>query len=254
MSYPTFEVIVVDNGCTDGTKKMVTLNFPKVKFIFEKRKGVVFARNTGAKYSNGELIAFTDDDCVVDSGWISALVSGFSSPKIGAVGGPVFHLNPEEIPEKFWCSRTKPLDFGKKNSFVTMLITGNLSIKSKLFKKIQFDESLLFHDSEDIDFCKAIIDLGFQLFYVPAAVVYHDIGAERINIMYITKRAFFSGISRFIVKRKRLNGILIPRFLRDLMASTFNFFYKRKVSDFYRLVVCYTSLLSSIFLILMHYE
>jgi len=254
MNYHNLEIIVVDNGCNDGTEKMISLNFPAVKFIKEQRKGVVFARNTGIKHAKGDIIAFTDDDCIVDSNWVSELISGFSSPKIGAVGGPVFHLHPEEIPEKFWCSRTEPLDLGKKKLAVKMLITGNLSVRSSIIKKIQFDESLLFHDSEDIDFCKAILDLGYQLFYIPSAIVYHDIDAERINIIYITKRAFFSGISRFIIKRKRINGILIPRFLRDLIASVFNFLHKRKVANFYRLVVCFTSLLSSIFLIIMRFE
>ena len=117
INYSNFEVVVVDNGCTDDTEEMVRRDFSNVNFIFEKKKGVVFARNAGSKFAKGEIIAYTDDDCIVDPNWISELVSGFSSPKIGAVGGPVFHLHPELIPEKFWCSRSKPLNLGKKRLF-----------------------------------------------------------------------------------------------------------------------------------------
>ena len=65
------EVIVVDGNSTDKTQEIVK-RYP-VKLIVEKRKGLNVARNTGIKCSKGEIIAFTDSDCIVPPDWLRRL-------------------------------------------------------------------------------------------------------------------------------------------------------------------------------------
>jgi len=250
MDYPKskFEVIVVDNGCIDDTKEMVKTLFNKVLLICEKRKGASFARNTGSKRAKGSIIAYTDDDCIVETDWLKNLISGFISEEIGGVGGPVFHLNPELMPEKLWCYRTSPLDLGNRKRYVEFLITGNLAIRSELFKKIKFDESLVFHSSEDIDFTRSITESGYKLLYVPNAKVYHDIDQSRSSFRYIFIRAFFAGISFYILEKKRSKALLFPKFLRFFIGSIFSFFTGLKVLNFYWLIQCFIALICSLFL------
>lgn len=79
------EIIVVDGNSTDGTREIVS-HYP-VKLLTEERPGLNAARNTGIKHSNGEIIAFTDVDCVAPKNWIRKIVEHFQSPHAGCVGG-----------------------------------------------------------------------------------------------------------------------------------------------------------------------
>jgi len=254
MDYPSsrFEVIVVDNCSTDGTREMVCKRFSKAKYIFEKRKGVVYARNTGWKHAKGAFVAYTDDDCIVDQFWLRSLANGFTSTEIGGVGGPVLLLRPEMIPQKFWKTPIGPFYLGNRKHFVEALITANLAISREVFEKVRFDASLLtYHlpDYEDIELCRSLTEAGYKILYTPDAKVYHNIDPKRANIRYLLRRAFFSGINRYIMERKRnAKGILMLKFLRALLGGFFDFFRGRKSANFFWLAVCFVSFLSSIVL------
>ena len=85
-----FEVIVVDNGSTDGTKDEVK-KFQKkldIKVIDEPKKGRGTARATGANEAKGEFLFYTDADAKVPKHWISGLMKYFEDPETVAVSGP----------------------------------------------------------------------------------------------------------------------------------------------------------------------
>jgi len=81
------EVIVVDGNSTDDTQEIVS-KFP-VGLLKEERPGLNAARNTGINHSKGEIIAFTDCDCVVPRNWIKRLTEDFRNPQVGCVGGNI---------------------------------------------------------------------------------------------------------------------------------------------------------------------
>jgi GT2 family glycosyltransferase len=255
LDYPAskFEVIVVDGGSEDGTREMVCRNFPKVNFVIEKRIGITHARNTGWKHAKGTIVAYTDDDCVVDRFWLRNLVSGITSTEIKGVGGPVLYLNPRLNAQKFHGTPVGPFYLGEKKHLLKKhenLITANLAVTSEVFSKIKFLESLTYNDSEDAEFCKSLMEAGYKLLYIPDAKVYHNVDPNRLSVSYLIKRAFFSGISFYIMERKRSSKLLlIPRSLRYFIGGMVNFFRKRRLADFYWLVKCLIILLSSVFLI-----
>ena len=80
VDYPNFETIVVDNASkTDATRKYVLgLGDSRVRLIDEPRPGLSRARNAGLLAATGDIVAFTDDDVVVDRYWLRALVDGFA--------------------------------------------------------------------------------------------------------------------------------------------------------------------------------
>lgn len=80
VDYPDFEVVVVDNApSTPLTHELIDEEFadPRVRYVLEPRAGLATARNTGLLAASGELVAFTDDDVLVDAGWLRGIVRGF---------------------------------------------------------------------------------------------------------------------------------------------------------------------------------
>src|SRR5690348_7949467 len=74
-SYPNFEVIVVDNGSTDGSVQFLKKFFPKVKIVqLDKNYGFAKAINNGVKSAQGNLVAFLNNDTLVDPKWLEYLV------------------------------------------------------------------------------------------------------------------------------------------------------------------------------------
>lgn len=259
LDYPPerFEVIVVDGDSSDNTKEMVTGDFPNAKFIVEKRKGIPYARNTGWKYAKGMFVAYTDDDCLVDKSWLKSLICGFTSVEIGAVGGPVQYLHPELISKDFYQTPVGLFNLGEKGRLLKPhenLITANIAIRSEVFRKTEFFESLVYSDSEDYEFCWSLMEAGFKLKYMPNAKVFHDINPKRVSMYYLLRRAFYSGISHYIVARRRNpKGILISKFLRAFLGGLLDFFrgnrFERRVANFFWFSLCFVAFLSSILLI-----
>jgi glycosyltransferase involved in cell wall biosynthesis len=98
-----WEVLVVDNGSRDGTRDVVTAFARRAKmptrYLFEKRRGLSRARNAGVRAARGDVVAFTDDDCLVDSQWVARIDAEFRADvELGIVGGRVELHDPGDAP------------------------------------------------------------------------------------------------------------------------------------------------------------
>ena len=92
--YPTFEVLVVDNAPrTAATREMVAERFgdePRVRYLLEPTPGASAGRNCGLRAASGEVVAFVDDDVLVDRLWLRSLVLGFqAAPGVACVTGMI---------------------------------------------------------------------------------------------------------------------------------------------------------------------
>ena len=100
------EVIVVDNNSIDNTKTVVE-NFNgklNIRYIFEKVQGTSTARNAGIKHATGDIIVFTDDDCIADKDWLRYMELPFlRDPSIGIVGGEVLACSVEGTLVEDYC-------------------------------------------------------------------------------------------------------------------------------------------------------
>jgi O-antigen biosynthesis protein len=91
LDYAPLDLLVVDNAPEDAaTARLVETHFPQIRYVCEPRPGLDWARNRAISEARGEIIAFTDDDVIVDRGWVRALATVFAeNPEVMAVTGLV---------------------------------------------------------------------------------------------------------------------------------------------------------------------
>jgi len=181
-TYPKelFEIIVV-SGSTDGTNEMLeefAARSPvKFRWFGLKNEGPNVARNFGIEMSEGEIICFTDDDCIADKNWLSNLVKVFESSELhnsessgkvtGGVGGKILDYKQDNIFEKF--VKMNQESAIRNSSFI---ITCNGAYRKEALEKVGgFDERL--RTGEDWDIGIRVTLMGYDLKYQPDAIVYH---------------------------------------------------------------------------------
>jgi len=164
------EVVVVDDGSTDGTGGMVRERFPEVRLVVQPNRGAELARNAGVEAAGGEIIAFIDSDCVAAPGWLEALTSRLKGRSTLVVGGRILHRG------GFWQRLTGIADFGEylgdTPREVATLPTCNMGLHRALFDTQRFDPRL--RPNADTLFAEGLRRKGAVLLYDPAVEVLHD--------------------------------------------------------------------------------
>jgi glycosyltransferase involved in cell wall biosynthesis len=214
-----FEVIVIDNGSTDDTKKIVTLfnqRINNLRYYYEETPGLHVGRNLGLQVSNGEYLAYLDDDVIVKPSWAEAIPARFESDKnIALLGGPClphWEITPPDWINNFVIAENKDwklsqlslIDLGPIPKFISALdVYGcNFSIrKDVLFELGGFhpdglpNEFIKYRGDGETHISK-LIDSGHRMaFYEPLASVTHYIPASRLKkeyFIWIAKREAIS--------------------------------------------------------------
>lgn len=104
-SYTNYEIIVIDNApTTDASKRYIEQHYPDsaVRYICEPQPGLAIAHNSGLRVAQGEFIAITDDDVIVDKHWLWHLREAFDrAPEVACVTGLVLPIE-LETPAQYW--------------------------------------------------------------------------------------------------------------------------------------------------------
>jgi len=192
MDYPPErrEILVVDNGSVDRTAEIVK-SFP-VRYLREERRGASYARNRGIEESKGEILAFTDADCLVTSGWLRELVQGFEDDGIGGVEGETLAYLPASPAEQYmarWSSFNYQVRLTSRS--YPFVVTANVAFRREVFHQIGlFDTQFPAAGGEDVDFTwRFSQETDLKLRHTPKAVVFHR---HRSTI-----RGFFSQFMRY---------------------------------------------------------
>jgi glycosyltransferase involved in cell wall biosynthesis len=208
-----FEVVVVDNNSSDRTSEVVKqrLSDPRLKYVFEPVLGLSVARNTGAKESTGEIIAYLDDDAVACDRWLQILYSAYeNNSKIAIAGGKVTLLWPQGIQQPRWLSPGLAANLGAYDLGDTIVYIEqpgltprglNYSIRRSFLNEIGgFDphlgrvgKNLL--SNEELQMTELALQRGWQVAYLPDALVAHNVAPERLNRSWFLNRGWWQGIS-----------------------------------------------------------
>ena len=159
--YVPYEIIVVDNNCTDKTAKIAEKEQAFV--IKETRKGVVFARQAGYQAARGRLIANIDADSKITSAWLWEALSGLSDDNVVAVTGPLEYEDVSSslrMMTKFYYALAKI-----SNDHIGVFLQGGNALirKSALDEVGGYDTSIAFY-GEDTMTAKRIQHLGKIVF------------------------------------------------------------------------------------------
>ena len=165
---PYYEIIVVDNNCSDNTVKIAREE--GVIIVSEKQKGVVFARQKGYESSQYELIANIDADSRLCDGWVTIALSNIAKPNIVAVTGPLLY---DDVSRSL-SVLTKIYYYLAwfSNNFIGVFLQGGNALikKSELDKTNGYDTSIAFY-GEDTMTAKRLESYG-KIRFVTALKLY----------------------------------------------------------------------------------
>lgn len=190
-----YEIIVIDNNSTDQTASIVMTFINdhaglNIRYVFEEKKGLSFARNRGISESNGIIITFIDDDAEAVQGFLETVYKFLKDrPDISGVGGKVKPVYPGGI-EPSWMNRYLNGFVGKvDHGDMPVLYTEkmkypagcNMSYRKEILVKAGgFNNKLTFR-SDDKDIFYRVREISGKVYYLPQAEVHHNIDAHRLT-------------------------------------------------------------------------
>ena len=165
------EVIVIDNGSTDHTMKIVDTfsQILTIRSAILPGVNISALRNNGAKLAKGDIFAFLDADCTVRQDWLKNAVLRFKDPSVYVSGA--FYRVPDD---STWVAKAWYINQAKniKSGYVEKLQGGNLWIRRNVFCDVNgFDEQLI--TNEDYELCFRIRAKGYEIYSDPAIVAFH---------------------------------------------------------------------------------
>lgn len=244
-----WEIVIIDNNSSDSTARVVdafskTASIP-VRYVFEPRQGLSWARNRGVQEARGSILAFSDDDVCPAPDWIAQVAAAIDRWNAHGVGGRI--LPRWEAPPPRWLTgnwrllrRLSIMAFEGSRPLALPLerepqVWGaNMAFRRELFDRVGgFDPrrgmagTRLFR-GEESDLIDRALGLGLKIVYDGALTVYHRIGSDRMRKAYFRRLAFDSAHGD-----ARATPVVDGRFFLGAPLSS----YSRAVMGFWKWVV-----------------
>jgi GT2 family glycosyltransferase len=192
-----YEVIVVDDGPHEATEDMVRSwahRRPEFRLVYRMSgpsHGPAAARNVGWRSAHSAVIAFTDDDCIPDAGWLQAGLAALASPDLGAAWGRIIVPLPPE-----------PTDWERNVAGLEQApcATANCFYRRAVLEAVGgFDERFTEAWREDSDLHFRVLAQGVAIKHAPSAVVEHP------------ARPAPWGVSIRVQRQNRFNALLYKK-------------------------------------------
>ncbi|MFA5275876.1 MAG: glycosyltransferase family A protein [Candidatus Omnitrophota bacterium] len=176
LDYPDYEVVIVCDESMDGTESLLrdyNAGSGRLRVVKNlKSRGIAYARNLCVYYAKGEIIAFTDDDCLINADWLERFVDEFNkNEELMALGGLTYD------------------GYSNKVLSAEGIYGFNMAFRKKVFDKFLFDTNLFFHKGpmhEETDLVSRMKRHGYLAGYAPGAIARHY--AAPASYRWINKR------------------------------------------------------------------
>ena len=173
LNYPDYEIILVDDGSTDGTPE-IARSFPGIRCVRQDNHGLSVARNTGIAAAAGEIVAFTDSDCRADEDWLHYLVSGLVSSEFVGMGGPNL-LPPDDscVAAAVLVSPGGPAHVMLNDREAEHVPGCNMAFYKWALEEIGGFDPVFRKAGDDVDVCWRLQERGYRIGFSPAGFVWH---------------------------------------------------------------------------------
>lgn len=231
LSSDLFEVIVIDNGSTDTTRKVAEDYNARLNLVYfyEEEPGLHVGRHAGARLAKSDILIFGDDDIVPCVQWVSTIVAAFEDPEVVMVGGnnhPLFEVDPPEWFDLLWC---RPIYKGRALGTVSIIDFGpgqfeidpyyiwgcNFSIRrttlteSGGFHPDALPESMLMYRGDgESAVTRWVRNKGLLAIFDSGASVSHFVSEGRMSKDYFCRRYFSQGVSASFADIRSAKGNL----------------------------------------------
>lgn len=267
-----FEVLIIDNGSTDNTSE-VFKNFKKtslnIKYFYEAKLGLHYARHRGLKESKYEILVFCDDDIIATDFWIETISNMFIDNDLAILGGnclPIFESSIPDWLDEMWkikgqdgSQEIPALSICKRNNGIYDINPSNIygcnfSIKKSILLKAggfnpdgMPNSRKFFRGNGETAVAKFIWNKKLKSVFNSDATIYHRVSKERMTLDYFRERGYkeafsvsFSDIknNKFIFKT-RIREIYCSKFLNMIKRMVRVLFNKKNSNQLNNATFCY---------------
>jgi GT2 family glycosyltransferase len=228
-SYSCFEVILVDNGSSDGSVELTRHSYPKVKIVeLGQNLGLTGAINRGVAQASGEIVVALNNDTEVAPGWAQALVDALQAyPDAGIVASKMLLFNQRDklhsagdgfgtdgipINRGVWQQDTGQYD---SDRYIFGGCGGAVAYRRDMLVDIGLFDEELFMYLEDVDLNWRAQLAGYRAVFAPRAVVYHHLSASGGGVV----ASYYTGRNTIFVLAKDLPGAIFRRYWRRIIGA-----------------------------------
>jgi cellulose synthase/poly-beta-1,6-N-acetylglucosamine synthase-like glycosyltransferase len=166
-----YEIIVVNDGPVDATIETMANRYGAT-LLSQPQRGAAAARNLGTKHAQGEILLFTDADCVPEANWIEAMMAPLADQEVVGVCGVIHTRQSGLIPRFIQLEYDYRYRNVAKHSRIDFINTGTAGYRKHIFVESGgFREDLL--GAEDTDLSFRLANQGYKMVFAPQAIVYH---------------------------------------------------------------------------------
>lgn len=229
-TYPSVEVILVDNGSTDGSQAYVRASFPEVQLIeLGENRGFTGACNAGMRVSTGDIVCLLNNDTRADEHWLEEVAIAFAQhPEVGMVAPKLLLFDPSDhfhAAGDYYCINGLPGNRGvwqrdigqfEEVEYVFSACGAASAYRREMLDDIGLLDERLFFSCEDIDLAWRANLRGWRALYVPSAVVYHRLKASGGSG---AMSSYYDGRNVLYLLWKNYPGTLFRRYWRAILRA-----------------------------------